>query len=158
MSEARITELLEQMTNGSEFFIGDYDDDVDIAGPKQYSITTGAKSAYLKIKVKYNALATIVLNTGLVIGTGGGAAAGTAITFSKRDQSYTGAPLTVLRKDYVLGSSGQSAGTAVVTEMQLPIIETIIKVKLKPSTIYGLVITSVADNNFGTVVFELDED
>jgi len=158
MSEARITEILEKMKNGSQFFIGDYDDDVAIIAPKQYSITSGAKSADLTIKVKYNALATIVLNTGLVIGTGGSASAGTAITFSKRDQAYTGAPLTVLRKDYILGSSGQSAGTAICTEMQLPIIETIIKVKLKPSTIYGLVITSVANNNFGTVVFELDEN
>jgi hypothetical protein len=158
MSEPRITELLEKEIYGSTYFVGDYDDDVDIASPKQYSITSGAKSVYLTIKVKYNALATIVLNTGLVIGTGGGAAAGTAITFSKRDQANTGTPLTVLRKDYVLGSSGQSAGTAIVTEMQLPIIETVIKVKLKAATIYGLVITSVADNNFGTVVFEIDED
>jgi len=158
MSESRITEILEKYKSGSEFLLCDYDTDVDIAVPKQYSITTLAKKATLTIRIKYNALATVVLNTGLVIGTGGSAYVGAALPFSKRDEANTSAPLTELKVDYLLGSSGQAAGTMIYQELQLPNMETVIKKRLKASTKYGLVITTIADNNYGSVIFELDED
>jgi hypothetical protein len=157
MSESRTTELIEASRSGSEFVICDYDDDVDIAGPKQYSITTSTKKVSLKIRIKYAALATIAVNTGLVVGSGGSMNAGTSLTFTKRDQASSDAPVVVIKKDYVLGNSGQSAGTAIYTELQLPAYETVIQLKLKASTIYGLVITSIADNNYGNVIFEVDE-
>jgi hypothetical protein len=69
----------------------------------------------------------------------------------------TSTPATTFKKDYVLGSSGQSAGTTVLTEYSLPGIETVIKVKLAANTKYGLINTSVADNNGATYVFEFDE-
>jgi len=157
MSEPRTTELLEMSRSGSEFVICDYDDDVDISGPKQYAITTSTKKVSLRIKIKYAALATIVVNTGLAIGSGGGAFVGTALTFTKRDQASSNAPVATIKKDYVLGSSGQSAGTAIYTELNLPSRETEILLKLKASTVYGLVITTIADNNYGNVIFEVDE-
>jgi hypothetical protein len=45
VSEQRTTDILERMLFGSEFVLCNYDDDIDIAVPKRYSITTGAKKA-----------------------------------------------------------------------------------------------------------------
>jgi hypothetical protein len=157
MSEQRTTDILERLLNGSEFVLCNYDDDVDIAGPKKYSITTGAKKATLTLKVTYATAATIALNTGLVIGTGGSADAGTALTFSKRDQANSVTPAVVVKRDYVLGSSGQTDGTAIYSDLLKPMIEAEIKFKLKASTAYSIVITSIADNNYGNVIFEVDE-
>lgn len=157
MSTPRLTELIENEIAGSEYIASVYDNNIGIAGPKQFSITTGAKKATLKITVKAPAAATLALNTALVIGTGGSAADGAAVTFAKRDQADTSTPLTALKQDYVLGSSGQSAGTAVQTDYVLPNVPTVMKYKLKAATIYGLVFTTIADNNIGQFIFELDE-
>jgi hypothetical protein len=157
MSEQRTTDILERMLSGSEFLICNYDDDIDIAVPKRYSITTGAKKAVLNLKITYTTAATITVNTGMVIGTGGSPDAGTAISFVKRDQASSLTPVTVVKRDYVLGSSGQTDGTAIYSDVLKPLIETVIKFKLKASTIYSVVITSVADNNSGNVIFEVDE-
>ena len=158
MSQTRATEILEKIKSRSQYLIGNYDSDVDIAAPKLYSITTGAKKAEVNIKIRYNTSAVIVLNTGLVIGTGGSAAAGTALTLTKRDLADTTTPVTVIRSDYILGSSGQSAGTQIHTEFLPAESESVLSFKLAASTIYCLVITSIADNNYGSVVFEIDED
>lgn len=157
MSTPRLTELIEKEIAGSQYVAVVYDDDVDIAGPDTFSINTGTKKAALKITIKAATAGVAVLSTGLVIGTGGGAAAGTAVAFAKRDQADTSTPLSALKKDYVLGSSGQSAGTAIQSDYVQPGIPTVLKFKLKAATAYGLVFTSIADNNQLHVTFELDE-
>jgi len=160
MSTPRLTSLAEREVYGSEYIVSDYtaSPDFDIAGPKQISITTAAsQKASLTIKVKTLTAAVITLAKAVVIGTGGSASAGTAITAYGRDLANTSTASTVFKKDYVLGSSGQSAGTTVLTEYSIAGIETVIKVKLAANTIYGLVCTSVADNNGATYVFEFDE-
>jgi hypothetical protein len=154
---ARITEILERFLHGSEWLVSDYDSDIDIAGPKQYLITTGAKKTKLTIRVKGPAAATVALNKTVVLGTGGSVSAGTAIDSAARDQASTLTPLVVIAKDYILGSSGQSAGAAIVTEYHRANDETVIKFKLKASTIYGLIFTTIADNNSASFTFEIDE-
>jgi hypothetical protein len=157
MGEARTTELLEKIVNGSKYIASHYDTDIDISGPKQISITTGASPAYMTITTRLSGAAVGVLNTGLVIGTGGSAAAGDAVTVKARELAATADNLTAIKSDYVLGSSGQSAGTAVETRYLLAGEANTFKYRLKASTAYGLVITSVADNNAGTITFEFDE-
>lgn len=160
MSTPRLTELFEKSYNGSEYIAYDYtaSPDFDIAGPKQIMITTAAsKKCSLTIKVKTLTASVIKLNKAVVLGTGGSVSAGTAITPYGRDMADTSTPSTVIAKDYVLGSSGQSAGTTVLTEYSLPGIETVIKVKLAANVRYGLICTSVADNNGATYVLEFDE-
>jgi hypothetical protein len=157
MSDARIVQLAELNTFGSQYIATDVDTDIDIAGPKQYSITTPAKRVQMTIRVNALAAATVALNTGVAIGTGGSAAAGTAVASKARDQAFTTAAGTVIKADYVLGSSGQSAGTAIWTEYQVPNLASEIKFTLKPSTVYGLIITSIADNNIASVQFEFSE-
>jgi L,D-peptidoglycan transpeptidase YkuD (ErfK/YbiS/YcfS/YnhG family) len=155
MSTPRLTEIVERELSGFPYLATIYDADIDTGSPKQISITTGAKKAVVKITVKAKTAATVALNTGLVIGTGG--SAGTSVAFAKRDQSNTSTPLTVVKQDYVLGSSGQSAGTAVLTDYVNPDDEIIIKFKLKESTAYGLVFTPLADDDIGHFYIELYE-
>jgi len=155
---ARETQLLEKQINGSKYVASHYDADIDIATPKLLSVTTGANPAYMKITVRLATAALVVLNTGLVIGTGGSAAAGDAVTVRARELAATADNLTAIKSDYVLGSSGQSAGTAVETQYAQANQSCVFKYRLKASTAYGLVITSIADNNFGTISFEFDED
>lgn len=157
MSTPRLTEIVENEILGSKYIASVYDGDIDISAPKQFSITTGTKKAILKITVTATGAGTVVFNTGLAIGTGGDVSPGTAVAFQKRDQAYTIAATTALKQDYVLGSAGQSAGTAVQTEYVFPNVPTVYKYKLKESTIYGLVFTSIADNNIGQFKFELEE-
>jgi len=155
MSTPRLTEIVERELSGFPYLATIYDADINTGSPKQISITTGAKKAVVKITVKAKTAATVALNTGLVIGTGG--SAGTSVAFAKRDQSNTSTPLTVVKQDYVLGSSGQSAGTAVLTDYVNPDDEIIIKFKLKESTAYGLVFTPLADDDIGHFYIELYE-
>lgn len=155
MSTPRLTEIVERELSGFPYLATIYDADIDTGSPKQISITTGAKKAVVKITVKAKTAATVALNTGLVIGTGG--SAGTSVAFAKRDQSNTSTPLTVVKQDYVLGTSGQSAGTAVLTDYVNPDDEIIIKFKLKESTAYGLVFTPLADDDIGHFYIELYE-
>ena len=157
MSTERITEILELNIAGSEYFASDYDTDIDIAVPKQYLIKTLDKKCHLVITVKSPALAVISLNTGVVLGTGGGMSAGTAVTMVKRDQSDTTTPKTTIFKDYVIGNSGQNAGVELISEYNLAGFETKIKIKLAPSLNYGLIFTTIADNNSGTFLFEFEE-
>lgn len=160
MSTPRLTELAERIYNGSEYIAYDYtaSPDFDIAGPKQISITTAAsKKCHMVIKVKCLTAATVVIKKDVVIGTGGSASAGTAITPYGRDLADSSTPSTVFKKDYILGSSGQSAGTTVLTEYALPGIECVIPLKLAANTIYGMVCTSIADNNGATWQFDFDE-
>lgn len=157
MSVERITDIMEVWKAGSPYLVSDYDDDIDIAGPKQYLITVGAKKCSMVIRVKGPAAATVALNTAVVLGTGGSVSAGTALTKVKRDQADSTTPVVVIAKDYILGSSGQSAGTAIVTEYHIANVPTEIKFKLKASTIYGLIFTSIADNNSASFHFEFEE-
>ena len=159
MSTPRLTELIEEEYHGSDFIAYDYtaSPDFDIAGPKQIMITTGAKKCQLKIKVKTLTAAVIALNKTVVLGTGGSVSPGTTVTPYGRDMASTLTPVTTIKKDYILGSSGQSAGTTVLTEYGLAGIETVIKVKLAASTNYGLICTSVADNNGATYILEFSE-
>ena len=156
MSTPRLTEIVERELSGFPYLATIYDAAINTSSPKQISITTGAKKAVVKITVKAKTAATVALNTGLVIGTGGSANAGTAVAFAKRDQANTATPLTVVKQDYVLGSSG-SAGTAVITDYVNPDDEIIIKFKLKESTSYGLVFTPLADGDIGHFYIELYE-
>lgn len=155
MSTPRLTEIVERELSGFPYLATIYDANIDTGSPKQISITTGTKKAVVKITVKAKTAATVALNTGLVIGTGG--SAGTSVAFAKRDQANTATPLTVVKQDYVLGTSGQSAGTAVVTDYINPDDEIIIKFKLKESTAYGLVFTPLADGDIGHFYIELYE-
>ena len=155
MSTPRLTEIVERELSGFPYLATIYDANIDTGSPKQISITTGEKKAVVKITVKAKTAATVALNTGLVIGTGG--SAGTAVAFAKRDQANTATPLTVVKQDYVLGSSGQSAGTAVVTDYVNPDDEIIIKFKLKESTAYGLVFTPIENGDIGHFYIELYE-
>jgi hypothetical protein len=134
-----------------------YDADTDIATPKAISITTGAKKAHVRITVKTTGTAVITLAKALVIGTGGGASAGTAVTAYAKDQASTLTPLTVVKQDYGLGSSGQSAGTTIYNDISLSTEESEISFKLAASTAYGLVITTIADNNAISVAIEIAE-
>lgn len=128
-----------------------YDSDTDIAGPKQISITTGAKKAHVCILIKATGSLVATLAKTLVIGTGGGASAGTAVTPYADDQASTLTPLTVVKQDYVLGSSGQSAGTVIYSELVTIYEETEIELKLAESMAYGLVLTAIADNTLLSV-------
>lgn len=159
MSTPKLTELTERAVNGSRYLAYDYTDspDFDIAGPKQIMITTVAKKCLMTIKVKTLAAAVIKLNKTVVLGTGGSVSAGTTVTPYGRDMADTSTPITTFKKDYVLGSSGQSAGTTVLTEYSLAGIETVIRVKLAANTNYGLISTTIADNNGATYVLEFDE-
>jgi hypothetical protein len=160
MSTPRLTELAERVYQGSEYIASDYtaSPDFDIAGPKQIMITTAAtRKCQMTIKVKTLTAAVITLSKAVVIGTGGSASVGTAVTAYGRDLANTSTADTTFLKDYVLGSSGQSAGTTVLTEYSLPGIETVIRVKLAANVKYGLVCTSVADNNGATYQFCFDE-
>lgn len=155
MSTPRLTEIVERELSGFPYLATIYDADINTGSPKQISITTGEKKAVVKITVKAKTAATVALNTGLVIGTGG--SEGTSVAFAKRDLANTATPLTVVKQDYVLGSSGQTAGTAVVTDYVNPDDEIIIKFKLKESTAYGLVFTPLADGDIGHFYIELYE-
>ena len=157
MSDERTTEILEAEYAGTEYLASDYSDNIDIASPKQYLITTGAKKCMMTIRVKAAATATVALNKDVVLGTGGSMSAGSALTLVKRDQSFIIAPVTVIAKDYILGSSDQSAGTAIVTEYQLASTETVVKFRLAESKKYGLIFTSIADNNIASFHFEFEE-
>jgi L,D-peptidoglycan transpeptidase YkuD (ErfK/YbiS/YcfS/YnhG family) len=156
MSTPRLTEIVERELSGFPYLATIYDAAINTGSPKQISITTGAKKAVVKITVKAKTAATVALNTGLVIGTGGSANEGTSVAFAKRDQANTATPLTVVKQDYVLGSSG-SAGTAVITDYVNPDDEITIKFKLKESTAYGLVFTPLADGGTGHFYIELYE-
>jgi hypothetical protein len=151
-------QLLEKAINGSRFVASHYDNDIDIAGPKQLSITTLAKPAYMTITVCAKAVGVVVLNTGLVIGTGGSPAAGDLVTVRARELAATAGNLTTIRSDYVLGNTGQSAGTVVETKFLLVDKPCVFKYRLKAATIYDLVFTSIADDNEATFTFEFDEE
>lgn len=160
MSTPRLTEMFEREAYGSEYIAYDYtaSPDFDIASPKQIMITTAAgKKCQMRIKVKTLTAAVIQLNKAVVLGTGGSMSAGSTITPYGRDMADTSTPLTTFKKDYVLGNTGQSAGTTVLTEYSLAGVETVINVKLAANVKYGIICTSVADNNGATYVFEFDE-
>jgi len=160
MSTPRLTEIAEKVYNGSQFIAYDYtaSPDFDITAVKQIMITTAAsQKCHIVIKTKCLTAATIVIKKDVVLGTGGSMSAGTTITPYNRDLASTVTPLTTFKKDYILGSSGQSAGTTVLTEYALPGIECVIPLKLAANTKYGIVCTSVADNNGATWVFDFDE-
>ena len=93
-----------------------------------------------------------------MLGLGGSVAAGTEVPIVNHDLAATRTPLLAIKEDYVLGSSGQSAGTAKWSEYHQLNYPTDIKVKLKASTIYGLVYITVADNNVVSTTFEFDEE
>lgn len=160
MSTPRLTELVEREYHGSEYIAYDYtaSPDFDIAEPKQIMVTTAAsKKCQMTIKVKTLTAAVIQFNKAVVLGTGGSMSAGTTVTPYGRDMADSSTPATTFKKDYVLGNSGQSAGTTVLTEYSLAGIETVIKVKLAANVKYGLICTSVADNNGATYQFCFDE-
>jgi hypothetical protein len=159
MSVERNTELLERALNGAKFFATNIETSLAIATPKTFSITTGAEPVRLHIHVKAKAaLTSVVLNSGLVIGTGGSASPGTEVTIVNRELAASAVALTAIKEDYVLGSSGQSAGTVKWSEYHQLNYPTDIKLKLKANTIYGLVLTTVADSNLVTTTFEFNED
>jgi hypothetical protein len=151
-------QLLERALRGSDYLSSAYDSDIDIAGPKQFLITTGAKKCSIVIRIKGPAAALAALNKTVVIGTGGGFSVGTALTKVARDQANTLSPLVTVGEDYVVGTGGgASAGSAIVTEYHFPNIETVIKFKLAASSRYGLIFTTIADNNSASFTFEIDE-
>jgi hypothetical protein len=160
MSTPRLTELVEKEYNGSEFIVYDYtaSPDFDITAVKQIMVTTAAsQKCRLVLKTKCLTAATIVIKKDVVLGTGGSMSAGTTITPYARDLASSNSPLTTFKKDYILGNSGQNAGTTVLTEYALPGIECVIKLKLAANTKYGIICTSIADNNGATWVLEVDE-
>jgi hypothetical protein len=160
MSTPRLTELAEKAILGSNYIVSDYvaSPDFDIATPKQIMITTlAAHKCQITMRIKCLTAAVILIKKTVVLGTGGSMSAGTALTPYGRDLANTTTPNTTFAKDYVLGSSGQSAGTTVLTEYALPGIEAVIKLKLDAGVKYGLICTSVADNNGATYVFDFDE-
>lgn len=160
MSTPRLTDLAEKAILGSDYIVSDYvaSPDFDIATPKQIMITTAVgQKCQITMRVKCLTAAVILIKKTVVLGTGGSMSAGTDLTPYGRDLANTTTPATTFKKDYVLGNSGQSAGTTVLTEYALPGVECIIKLKLDANVKYGLVNTSIADNNGATYVFEFDE-
>jgi hypothetical protein len=148
---------MDRAYRGSDYVCSYYNSDVDIASPKQYLITTGAKKCMMTIRVRMLSNAKIELNTDVVLGTGGSVSPGTGLTVPARDRANTTTALTTIARDYILGSSGQSAGTTIATEYALANGTATFRFKLTASTIYGLINTSIADNNACSTTFEFDE-
>jgi hypothetical protein len=158
---AREVQLLDRLVNGSKFLSSLYDTDIDIAGPKQILITTGTKKCVMVVKARGPAAATIMFKKGVVIGSGGGGTVGTAVSSICRDLAATAAPSTgfAITEDYVVGSGGGAAGgTTEETIYHFPNIESEMKFKLAASAKYGVVFTSIADNNSAVFDFEYDEE
>jgi hypothetical protein len=112
------------------------------------------------VRLKGPAAAVVTLKAGVVIGSGGGFSVGTALTVVDRDLADTRAPSTgfSIAKDYVVGTGGGAAGgTTEVTEYHFPSIETRLVFKLDAASKYGIVFTSIADNNSASFEFEFDE-
>lgn len=157
---AREVELLERLLSGSRFLASAYDTDIDIAVPKQFLITTGTKKCEMVIRMRGPAAAIAALKKGVVIGSGGGFSVGTPLVINQRDLADDRTPSTgfSIGEDYIVGSGGgASAGTTVTTEYHFPNVETRIALKLEAGTVYGLVFTSIADNNSAVFDFEFDE-
>lgn len=142
--------------DGKMFTFSEYDSDVDIASPKQVSITVGSKPLHVTFSVSSAAPINISLKETVVIGTGGSASAGTSVTGRNRNRGSTNTLLSTVNKDYVLGSSGQSAGTEIDADYIYGATQGALKVGgasrpgiewiLKANTMYGLIITAIADN------------
>jgi len=145
-----------------------YDSDTDIATPKQISIAPGAVECHVVIGISASGACKVELMEGVVIGTGGSAAAGTALVPYNRDRNSALLPITVVRENYVLGSSGQVAGTAILTEYIAGATQGALKAGgqsrqnmefiLKKNVLTGLRITAIADNTALSVTMDFYEE
>lgn len=144
---------------GDIFSFNEYDTDTDIAGPKQISIQTGDKPAAVTLDIAVSAAVTVVLGEEMVIGTGGSPSAGTVVTGYNRNRSRSKKDKTigvVVKKDFVYGSSNNTAGTVLHTDYMPAATQGALKVGsvgrsstawiLRENCLYSLVITAIADN------------
>jgi hypothetical protein len=145
-----------------------YDSDTDIATPKQISFAPASTECNVVFGISASGACKVELMEGVVIGTGGSAAVGTALVPYNRDRNSLLLPLTVVREDYILGSSGQAAGTAILTEYISGATQGALKTGgsarqnmefiLKKNVLTGLRITAIADNTVLSVTMDMYED
>jgi len=144
--------------SGKMFQVSEYDTDTDIIAPKQISILPVGQNQHIIFSVSASASCKVQLVEGVAIGTGGSAAAGTAMVPTNRDRASLGLSSAVVHKDYVLGSSGQAAGTE-IDAIYLPgVARSAQEWILKAGTLYGLIITAIADNTVLSWSVDLYED
>jgi len=145
--------------DGWMFHYSEHDSDVDIAAPKLISITTGTRDVGLIIDIAASAGVTVNLGEKMTVGTGGSAAAGTAVVAFNRNRSVKHKLKTigvVVNRDFVYGSSGNSAGTIIhygyipgSSQGALNVGGTgrsALSFILAANTMYSLTITAIADN------------
>lgn len=145
---------------GQIYSYNEYDTDTDIATPKQISIQTGDKPLAITLDLSWSAAVTVALGEEMVIGTGGSPSAGTEVTGRNRNRSrkYQGKSITglVIKKDFVYGSSNNTAGTILHTDYMPGASQGALRVGsvgrsstswvLRENCMYSLVITAIADN------------
>jgi hypothetical protein len=173
MSIERLTQFMEREAHprihrGEMHTVSLFDTDTDIAGPKQISITPTTAECNLVIEIMSSGPCKVEILENVVIGSGGSAAVGTALTPINRDRNSSLTPITTFKEDYVLGSSGQSAGTVINTEYIPGATQGAQKTGgsarsnmefiLKKSVITGLRITAIADNTVLSVTMDFYED
>jgi len=188
MSTPRLTELIERscdhegqlatltydykkVHNGEMFNFSEYDADTDIASPKQISITTGDNDIGLEIGIAASGGVTVNLGENMAVGTGGSANAGTAVTGYNRNRSAKHVSKTIdvaVKKDFIYGSSGNTAGTIIHYDYLPGSTQGALKVGgvgrsaiafiLRAHTMYSLVITAIADNTLLGWTLDMHEE
>lgn len=188
MSLARLTQLFEKSSDsdgqiatstydykkihrGEIFNFNEYDTDTDIASPKQISIQTGDKPAAVTLDLAVSGAVTVALGEGMVVGTGGSANAGTAVTGycrNRRRKHQDNTIGVVVKKDFVYGSSNNTAGTVLHTDYMPAATQGALKVGsvgrsstawiLRENCLYSLVITAIADNTVMSWNLDIHEE
>ncbi|MBE3143215.1 MAG: hypothetical protein IMZ61_04725 [Planctomycetes bacterium] len=151
---------------GRVLHYSELDTDVDTAAPKQISITTQGLSGHIAFGVYASAAVAITINRDVVLGTGGSVAAGTAVVGYNKNQGFDDDILLLaVKKDYVLGATGESAGTAIdyayvpgATQGQQRIGGGLAYdadwFELKKNSMYGIILTPDADTT--TIAWGID--
>jgi hypothetical protein len=153
---------------GKMFSCAEYDSDTDISTPKQISLKAVGEPAHIVLSLSASAACKVQLMKNVVIGTGGSASAGSAVSLVNRDNGNAKAIGLEIKKDYLLGSSGQSAGTEIDTFYVPGAAQGALRAGgssrgalewiLPVGVLYGLVITAINDNTVLSWSVEAYED
>jgi len=157
---------------GQIYCYSEYDTDTDISGPKQISIQTGDNPIAITLELSWSAAVTVAIGEEMVIGTGGSPSAGTTVTGYNRNRSrkYSGKSIQglVVKKDFVYGSSNNTAGTILKTEYMPGASQGALRVGsvgrsstswiLRENCMYSLVITAISDNTVISWSMDIHEE
>jgi hypothetical protein len=143
----------EKQNNGLQFSASDYDSDIDISGPKYWSIRTPNTTKYAHMVISLSASAAGILEIFENPNLGSTGAIGEALTSYNGDRNSSTAATTLVYYDATVSGVGASDGTKIYNEYIIDKSKDK-KFILKKNEDYLVKFTSIADNNKASVGFE----